>query len=54
MAPEVLFKESGGYDGKADLWSVGCILFEMVNTRQPFGWEARDLEELKHDIRFRL
>ena len=21
------------YDGKADLWSVGCILFEMVKGR---------------------
>jgi serine/threonine protein kinase len=32
MAPEVLFKESGGYDGKADLWSVGCIVFELAKV----------------------
>ncbi|CAN0039548.1 unnamed protein product, partial [Phaeothamnion confervicola] len=35
MAPEVL--QGRKYDAKADLWSVGTILFEMVAGRPPFG-----------------
>jgi serine/threonine protein kinase len=35
MAPEIL--EGRRYDAKADLWSVGAILFEMVVGRPPFG-----------------
>jgi len=35
MAPEVL--SSQPYDGRADLWSVGVILFEMISGRCPFG-----------------
>lgn len=34
MAPEILRYEK--YDGKADLWSVGTIMYEMVNGRPPF------------------
>ena len=38
MAPEVLFKESGGYDGKADLWrspSLARMCFLGYNV---FPW----------------
>ena len=34
MAPEILRYQK--YDAKADLWSVGAILFEMVAKRPPF------------------
>ncbi|RHY28603.1 hypothetical protein DYB32_005843 [Aphanomyces invadans] len=34
MAPELLDYKS--YDAKADLWSVGIILFEMVTKSHPF------------------
>ncbi|KAI9369774.1 hypothetical protein BJX61DRAFT_127976 [Aspergillus egyptiacus] len=34
MAPEILRYEK--YDAKADLWSVGTVLFEMVVGRPPF------------------
>jgi len=34
MAPEILRYEK--YDAKADLWSVGAVLFEMVAGRPPF------------------
>jgi len=34
MAPEIL--EGQKYDAKADLWSVGTVLFEMVAGRPPF------------------
>jgi len=35
MAPEVLHGQR--YDAKADLWSVGAILFEMVSGAPPYG-----------------
>lgn len=34
MAPEVFAAES--YNAKVDLWSVGCILYEMVCGKVPF------------------
>ena len=34
MAPEILRYEK--YDAKADLWSVGAVLFEMAVGRPPF------------------
>ena len=34
MAPEVFTTHK--YDSKADLWSVGCILYEMIFGRVPF------------------
>jgi serine/threonine-protein kinase ULK/ATG1 len=34
MAPEILRYEK--YDAKADLWSVGAVLFEMVVGKPPF------------------
>eukprot|EP00898_Chlorokybus_atmophyticus_P007662 jgi/Chlat1/7898/Chrsp66S07205 len=35
MAPEILQFQK--YDAKADLWSVGVILFELVTGRPPFS-----------------
>lgn len=34
MAPEILRYEK--YDAKADLWSVGTVLYEMVTSKPPF------------------
>ena len=34
MAPEILGYQR--YDAKADLWSVGTVLFEMITGRPPF------------------
>ncbi|XP_050208371.1 serine/threonine-protein kinase ATG1t isoform X4 [Mercurialis annua] len=34
MAPEVL--QFQGYDDKVDMWSVGAILFELLNGSPPF------------------
>jgi serine/threonine-protein kinase len=40
MAPEVL-DESAPIDGRADLWSVGVILYELLAGRHPFAFEGR-------------
>ena len=35
MAPELI--EQQPYDHKADLWSLGCILFELLTSKPPFS-----------------
>ena len=37
MAPEILQHQR--YDAKADLWSTGTVLFEMLTGKPPFGGE---------------
>jgi len=37
MAPEIL--QHHRYDAKADLWSVGTVLFEMIAGKPPFNGE---------------
>lgn len=42
MAPEIF--EMKEYDAKADVWSVGCVLFEMCTGEPPFkGSNHREL-----------
>ena len=43
MAPELLNKKS--YDEKVDIWSLGCILYEMCALTTPYT--AANLESLK-------
>lgn len=44
MAPEVLSR--GMYNYKADVWSLGTILYEMRMGKSPFK-QASNKEELK-------
>ena len=34
MSPELV--QGGGYDGKADVWSIGCIAYELASLQRPF------------------
>eukprot|EP00931_Biecheleriopsis_adriatica_P104564 TRINITY_DN79228_c0_g1_i1.p1 TRINITY_DN79228_c0_g1~~TRINITY_DN79228_c0_g1_i1.p1 ORF type:complete len:831 (+),score=203.19 TRINITY_DN79228_c0_g1_i1:149-2641(+) len=39
MSPEVL--HGAGYDMQADVWSLGCVLYELVVLRSPFKSEQQ-------------
>lgn len=41
-SPEVWKEEA--YDVKSDMWSLGCVLYEIINLKLPF--KARDMEGL--------
>lgn len=55
MAPEILRYEK--YDAKADLWSVGAVLYEMCVGRPPYKANnhvelLRKIERLKDEVPF--
>jgi len=41
MAPEVLNTSKKGYNSKIDIWSVGCVVFEMWTGQRP--WSGHEL-----------
>lgn len=45
MAPELLNSKGGNYTSKADLWSIGVCLFQILCGKTPF--EASTYNELQ-------
>ena len=40
MSPEVL--QGKGYDWKSDVWSLGCIAYELCMLRSPFRQDDKE------------
>lgn len=47
MAPEVILNHSGGYGYVADIWSLGCCVYEMVMCKPPLQNRFSPMEALR-------
>ena len=45
MSPEMLDEDDKAYSNKADLWSIGCVFYQLVCGRAPYT--AKNYKELK-------
>src|SRR3569623_309165 len=45
VAPEVLDLSSGGYDYRADMWSVGVVVYILLGGYAPFEGPVQELAQ---------
>lgn len=50
MSPEIWRNKP--YDQKSDMWSVGCVLYELCAQRPPF--KGVDIEDLSRHVQVRI
>jgi len=43
-APELILNSKSGFNNKVDIWSLGCILFEMVTGTKAFNGDHAVLQ----------
>lgn len=48
MAPEVIVNNNGGHNSKADIWSLGCCLFELFNGKPPLQNHYSPMKALRY------
>ena len=49
MSPEIWRNKP--YDQKSDMWSVGCVIYELCAQRPPF--KGTDIEDLSRHVQVR-
>lgn len=47
MAPEVIMNNTGGHGYKADIWSLGCCIFELRNGKPPLQEQYAPMKALR-------
>ncbi|RKO91732.1 kinase-like domain-containing protein, partial [Blyttiomyces helicus] len=48
LAPEIITGEEAGQTGAQDIWSLGCVLVEMLTGRKPWGVMDNDWAVMYH------
>lgn len=51
MAPEVVTNAGRGYNSKIDLWSLGCVVLEMLSGSRP--WQGLEMMPIILKVRAR-
>lgn len=55
MAPEILLNKFQGYKNKVDIWSFGCIFYQLITGIPPFfGQRPEDVIQVLQERVYKL